>query len=103
MKRMVVRYKTRPDKADENQRLIENVFLELGARSPGGLRYAVLRLADDTFMHIVESEEGANPLLELEAFRAFSSTVKERCLEPPQFADAAVIGNYRMIGDCRNP
>jgi hypothetical protein len=103
MKRHVVRYTARPGLADENARLIQNVFLELGARSPPGLRYAVLRLADDTFLHLVERDDAGNPLQDLESFRVFSSTVKERCLEPPQFSDAVVVGNYRMIGEGRNP
>jgi len=97
MNRHVVRYRTRPEMADENARLIQNVFLELAARSPEGLHYAVLRLADDTFLHLVEREEGQNPLQAYDSFRAFSGTVKERCLEPPQFSDAVIVGNYRMI------
>ena len=44
MKRMLVRYKTKPESADENQRLIENVFAELRAKVPAGVHYAVLRL-----------------------------------------------------------
>ncbi|MEW6642915.1 MAG: hypothetical protein AB1586_20590 [Pseudomonadota bacterium] len=103
MKRTVVRYRTRPELAAENQRLIENVFLELGARAPEGLRYAVLRLADDTFLHLVESEGERSVLPELEAFKAFSGTIRERCLEPPQLSDAVVVGNYRMIGEGRTP
>jgi len=99
MNRHVVRYRTRPELADENARLIQNVFLELAAKSPAGLHYAVLRLSDDTFLHIVERGEGPNPLQAYESFRAFSGGVKERCVEPPQFCDAEVVGNYRMIGE----
>jgi hypothetical protein len=99
MNRHVVRYTTKPGQGDENARLIQNVFLELSARAPAGLRYAVLRLSDDTFVHLVEREEGTSPLQELESFRAFSGTVKERALAPPQFTDAVVVGNYRMIAD----
>ncbi len=98
MNRHVVRYRTKPELADENARLIQNVFLELAAKAPAGLRYAVLRLSDDTFLHVIERDEGPNPLQGYESFRAFSGTVKERCLEAPQFCDAVVIGNYRMIG-----
>jgi len=103
MKRTVVRYRTRPEMAAENQRLIENVFLELGARSPNGLRYAVLRLADDTFLHVVESEGERSPLPDLETFKVFTGTIRERCLEAPQFSDAVIVGNYRMIGEGRTP
>ena len=47
MKRLLIRYKTRPDAAAENRRLIENVFAELQAKSPEGVRYMVLALGDD--------------------------------------------------------
>ena len=103
MKRTVVRYKTKPEKAAENERLIQNVFLELGAKSPGGLRYAVLKLADGTFIHLVEREGDSNPLTELDAFKTFSSGIQERCVEQPQFGDAVIVGNYRLIGEGRNP
>jgi hypothetical protein len=39
MKRTVVRYKTKPERAAENARLIEKVFQELQANSSGGVRY----------------------------------------------------------------
>ena len=59
MKRTLIRYKAKPDRADENEALIRNVFKELHEKAPeGGTRYAVLRLADGSFVHIVHSEEG---------------------------------------------
>ncbi len=103
MKRTIVRYKTKPEKTEENERLIHNVFLELAARSPDGLRYAVFKLADGSFVHLVEGQEGTSSLTELEAFRAFSSGIKERCIEPPKVGDAVIVGNYRMVGEGRSP
>jgi len=44
MKRTLIRYKTKPDLAQENQRLIESVFAELEAKSPDGVRYLVFAL-----------------------------------------------------------
>ena len=35
----LIRYKTKPESADENQRLVEKVYEELAARDPGGVRY----------------------------------------------------------------
>ena len=35
MKQTVVRYRTKPECAEENTRLIEEVFQELQARAPG--------------------------------------------------------------------
>lgn len=98
MKRTLVRYKTKPEMAGENAGLIEKVFAELHARSPQGIRYLVVRLDDGTFVHFatVDAPHGANPLTEMETFRAFQSGVKERCIEPPKSAEATVVGAYRI-------
>ena len=40
----IVQYRTRPERADENQQLVEAVFRELRATAPRGLRYASYRL-----------------------------------------------------------
>ena len=84
MKWTLVRYKAKPDQAEENQRLSAAVFGELQQKAPAGLHYAVFRLPDDTFVHLASLEDGATPLSALETFRAFSSGVRERCLEPPE-------------------
>jgi radical SAM superfamily enzyme with C-terminal helix-hairpin-helix motif len=97
MKRTLVRYKTRPESAEENQRLIEAVFQELRTSAPAGVRYVALRLGDGTFVHLVETEDEASPIPTLAAFRSFQSGIKGRCAEPPQSADAIVVGNYRML------
>jgi sulfite reductase alpha subunit-like flavoprotein len=100
MKATVVRYKTKDGTREENERLIKDVFRELEAKSPDGLRYIVLKLGDGSFLHfvMVETSAAANPLRQLEAFRAFQSGVAERCADPPQSADATIVGNYRMAG-----
>jgi len=69
LKWTAVRYRAKPEQADENQRLSEAVFRELAARSPAGLAYEVLRLADGTFVHIAAIEDGAQPVSALESFR----------------------------------
>lgn len=101
MKLTVVRYRSKPEAADENQRLIQAVFQELRAKSPDDVRYLSLRLSDGTFIHvsIAETEDGASPIPKLEAFRPFQSGLKERCVEPPQQSDATIVGNYRMFGE----
>ena len=101
MKRIVVRYKTKPEQASENARLIEQVFRELRAKAPDGVRYLALRLSDDTFVHFatVDTEDGASPIPKLEAFRAFQSGIKERCIEPPQSSEVTIVGNYRMLSE----
>jgi hypothetical protein len=99
MKRTLIRYKTRPDAADENQRLIEDVFAELQAKAPEGLRYMALKLADGSFLHFVETSDGDSPLPGMDAFRRFQSGIRERCMEPPQPLEATIVGNYRMLGE----
>jgi hypothetical protein len=100
MKRTVVRYRTKPEMADENQRLIESVFAELQTKSPEGIRYLVMKLGDGTFIHfvIVESDDGDSPLPRLEAFQSFRSRIAERCIEQPQTGAVTIVGNYRMLG-----
>ena len=99
MPRTLIRYKTRPETTEENQRLIEDVFAELQLKSPEGLRYMTLRLADGSFVHFVQTGNGDNTLPALDTFRRFQSGVRERCIEPPQFSEATIVGNYRMLDE----
>jgi hypothetical protein len=100
MKLTLVRYRTKPEMADENERLIQAVFQELRGTSREDARYLSLRLRDDTFVHfsIADTKDGASPIPRLDAFRSFQSGLKERCVEPPQQNDATIVGNYRMVG-----
>jgi hypothetical protein len=43
MKLTVVRYRTKPEMAEENARLIQAVFLELRAKSPDDVQYLSLK------------------------------------------------------------
>ena len=97
MKWTLVRYRAKPEQADENQRLSAAVFDELEQKAPTGLRYAVFRLPDDTFVHIARSDDGARPLSSFESFRAFQKGIRERCAEPPQPGEPAIVGNYNML------
>jgi hypothetical protein len=99
MRRTVVRYRTKPDMADRNAELVAQVFAELKAAQPEGLRYLSLRLEDDSFIHVVETaaDDGSSPLPKLPAFAAFQNGIRERCVEPPLPKGAAIVGNYRML------
>ena len=99
MSTVVVRYTPTEEHADENQRLVEAVFAELHANAPGGLRYATLRLADGTFVHISDVEADPNPLSGTEAFANFQEGIRDRC-EPgagPNPQPATLVGNYRLF------
>ncbi|GLS34196.1 hypothetical protein SAMN04488498_10965 [Mesorhizobium albiziae] len=98
MKKTLVRYKTRPEDAGDNQRLIEGVFGELHAGPPRDYRYLVLRLEDGTFVHIkMDDAQDADPIHELDAFRKFQDGLRHRCVELPKASAATVVGNYRMF------
>jgi hypothetical protein len=92
----IIRYQTRPEAAEENQRLVEAVFAELADSTPNGLRYTAFRLADGvTFVHVVVSEGEDNPLPTLAAFKKFQENMGERVAGPPVFEEATVVGEYR--------
>jgi hypothetical protein len=99
MKATLVRYRTKPEQTDENQRLIEAVFEELRIKKPVGMCYVALRLGDGTFVHFATTNQEASTLTSLEAFRAFQGGVRQRCLELPQVSEATIIGGYRMFGE----
>lgn len=102
MRNVVVRYETKPDRADENQRLVERVFAELNDRNPGGIRYATFRLADGvSFVHVasIDTDDGTNPLNGIDAFAEFQREIGVRCAVPPAAQDATVVGSYRFFAE----
>ncbi len=59
----VVRYTTKPEHAEENERLIRKVFAELAETEPAGVRYAAFRLDDGvSFVHVAVLEGGVRPV-----------------------------------------
>ena len=97
MKRTLIQYKAKPDRADQNETLIKAVFEELHAKAPDGVRYLALRLADGAFVHLVETSEGGFSVPSLTAFRAFQTGIPERTIEPPRSNEVTIVGNYRML------
>jgi len=98
METVVVRYRTKPGRAEENQALIEDVFAALHADAPEGLRYTALRLDDGvSFVHVatIDTADGANPLTATPAFGAFVRDIGDRCEEAPVAIVAKVVGSYR--------
>jgi len=95
MKNVIVRYRTRPDAAEENARLVEGVYAALAEQQPAGFRYSTYRLQDGvTFVHVAHHADGSNPLPDLPAFAEFQRGLKERCDEPPAPSEATIVGSY---------
>jgi hypothetical protein len=91
----VIRYRTKPECADENARLIAAVFEELAGHGTAGIRYTALRLDDGvTFVHIAALDGDDNPLDSSPAFAAFQSDIGSRLDEGPFPATATVVGSH---------
>jgi hypothetical protein len=99
MTAVVVRYQARPERADENQKLIEKVFADLETRQPNGFTYKVFRLEDGvSFVHVViehDDVEHKDSLQDVPAFQAFVADIGDRCAVPPLAMGATVVGGYR--------
>ena len=101
MKRVMVRYRVKADRAAENERYITAVFAEIERDQPAGLRYASFKQDDGvSFVHIasVETTDGNNPLVGLAAFQEFTARIKDRCEEPPINVELHEVGAYRVFG-----
>jgi hypothetical protein len=96
MKTIMVRYKTAPEHAETNARLAREVYAQLRAQAPAGLRYATFRLADGvSFVHIASHEDPEqNMLTSLPAFKAFVEGIKARCVEAPVTSELSPVGWY---------
>jgi hypothetical protein len=95
----VVRYKVRPDRSEENQRLVKAVYEQLDRERPEGLRYATFMFPDGvSFMHVVvETDEPGRILGQVAAFQAFQADIEGRCEEPPVATGVTLVGSYGVI------
>ena len=97
-RRLVTRYAMRsPEAADENQRRVEGVFEELATTKPSTVSYLVLRLADDSFLHVSFHDHGddeVNPIASTAAFAHFQDGHEERRTGGVDQQTATLVGAY---------
>jgi hypothetical protein len=97
-KRLVTRYAMRsPEAADENQRRVEAVFGELAASRPNTVSYIVLRLADDSFVHVSfhdHTDDEVNPIASTAAFAHFQDGHADRREGGVDQQTATLVGAY---------
>jgi len=102
-KRLVTRYAMRSSEdADENQRRIEGVFAELAAAEPDNVSYLVLRLADDSFVHLSFHDHGddeVNPIASTAAFAHFQDGHADRREGGVDQQRAELIGAYITLNE----
>jgi translation elongation factor EF-1beta len=98
MEKVIVRYKVKPNKVEENEELVKEVYKQLHNEGMEGLSYATYKLEDGlTFMHIANySGEGKAPLTSIEAFKNFAAGIKDRCVELPVVNHVTEIGSYNF-------
>ena len=97
-KRLVTRYSMRSTRdADENQTRIEGVFAELAAAKPDNVSYLVLRLADDSFVHVSFHDHGddeVNPIASSTSFAHFQDGHADRRAGSVDQQRATLVGAY---------
>lgn len=97
-KRLVTRYAMQSaEAADENQRRVEGVFDELATTNPDNVSYIVLRLADDSFLHVSfhdHREDETNPIASTAAFAHFQDGHVERRDGAVDQQSATLVGSY---------
>jgi hypothetical protein len=83
--------------ADENQRRVEGVFAELATGKPDNVSYIVLRLADDSFLHVSFHDHGddeVNPIASTAAFAHFQEDHTDRREGGVDQQTATLVGAY---------
>ena len=97
-KRLVTRYRMKSaEAADENQKRIEGVFAELAQSEPETVSYIVLRLEDDSFVHVSfhdHPEDEVNPITSLASFDHFQDGHAERRDGAVDQQKAKLVGAY---------
>ena len=97
-KRLVTRYAMQSaEAADENQRRVEGVFAELEETRPDNVSYIVVRLADDSFMHLSfhdHRDDEVNPIASTAAFAHFQADHAERREGGVDQQTAELVGAY---------
>ena len=97
-KRLVTRYAMpSAEAADENQRRVEGVFAELDTNKPDNVSYLVLRLADDSFVHVSfhdHGEDEVNPIASTAAFAHFQKDHANRREGGVDQQTATLVGAY---------
>ena len=100
MRQVMVRYRVKPERVDENEELVRAVYEELHERDKGGLRYVTFRLDDDvTFVHVAREEDsdGRNSLTELPAFKKFPREHCRPVRQPPHLSVLREVGSYPTL------
>lgn len=92
----LINYTLKRDAVPANLELLRGVYTELESTRPGGVRYATFQLSNEaSFLALVDSDDPGR-FSQLEAFRAYRSTLDERCVKAPVVTELHPVGAYRL-------
>ncbi len=96
---VMVRYRVKTDRVQENERLVAGVYEELAQAKPDGFKYGTFKLDDGaSFMHLAVLADGVeNPLPKLAAFARFQQEIGDRCEEQPVVTQLSEVGSYDLL------
>jgi hypothetical protein len=95
MRRVIVRYKVKPERVAEHETLVHAVFAELAKTEPKGIRYGAFKQPDGlSFVHVAFIDVEKNPLDAVGAFKAFTEKIRERCDEAPVTTELTAVGTF---------
>ncbi|MFL6623647.1 MAG: hypothetical protein ACJ8J7_13195 [Sulfurifustaceae bacterium] len=101
MRQVMVRYKVKADRAEENERYIAAVFEQLKREHLPQVHYASFKLEDGvSFVHIAsfETDDSNRALRELPTFKAYLEGISDRCQEQPVISTMREVGTYQFFG-----
>jgi hypothetical protein len=100
MRRVLIRYRLKPDQVERNEELVRAVYEELHRAAPSGFRYMTFKLEDGvSFMHISESEGEDSPMGGLASAQEVQREIADRCDEQPVLTKLTEVGSYRPGAD----
>ncbi len=100
MNGVLVQYKVKAGRVEENEQKVRAVYQELAERGDPAIHYATFKLDDgQTFAHLAIWADDAPDagLGSVEAFKAFQENIADRCEVPPQPAPLELIGNWNLL------
>lgn len=96
---VLVTYKVKAERVEENERLVRAVYEELAAAGHDDVHYATFKQADgQTFVHLAAfpSPEAQQKLGKLSAFQEFQRDLPDRCEVPPAPVPIQEIGSWNL-------
>ena len=94
MRRVIVTYRVREERLAEHERLLREVYAELAADRPEGVRYSAYREADGLqFTHIASLADGRR-LTDFASWRRWNEGCQSRLESPALVTVVEEIGSY---------